>query len=368
MTVHHLGFLIPGTYAAADPSAGLDAALAMFEHGEALGYDSAWVRQRHLESSVSSATTLLAAASQRTRRIELGAAVIQMGYENPFRLAEDLASVDALSRGRLQVGLSAGAPPFGALLGARLFDGDPAAIDFSHARVLRLRDNLRSEPLGDENTFVESAGGRQRPRLQPLAPGLVDRLWVGAGSPRSAEWAAREGFDLLLGNVVSGEGEVDFHAAQLKHLALYRAHWTSVRRPRVALGRVIVPTDSADAATRRRYQDFAASRIDRTRTPQGPRQTLFPLDLVGRSDEIVDKLLSDPVLAQVDELRLELPYNFAPEDYAQILADTITLIAPALGWTGSLPPTGRARTAPDPTQARAPEPSRPTLHPALPNA
>lgn len=49
----------------------------------------------------------LAAASQRTSRIELGSAVIQMGYENPFRLAEDLATVDILSRGRLNVGLSA---------------------------------------------------------------------------------------------------------------------------------------------------------------------------------------------------------------------------------------------------------------------
>jgi alkanesulfonate monooxygenase SsuD/methylene tetrahydromethanopterin reductase-like flavin-dependent oxidoreductase (luciferase family) len=327
--IHHLGFLVPGTYAEADPAAGLDATLSLFERGEALGYDSAWVRQRHLESSVSSAATVLAAASQRTRRIALGTAVIQMGYENPFRLAEDLATVDVLARCRLHVGLSAGAPPFGALLGERFFDGDPATMDFSHARVLRLRDNLRSEPLGDDSTFIESAGGRMRPRLQPRAPGLVDRLWYGGGSRRSAEWAGREGFHLLVGNVVSGEGETDFHAAQLRHLALHRKHGSAAR---VAVGRVVVPTDSADAATRQRYHAFAASRIERTRSPQGPRGTLFPRDLVGRSDEIVDRLLSDPVLAQVSELRLELPYNFAMVDYAQILADTVKLIAPALGW------------------------------------
>jgi alkanesulfonate monooxygenase SsuD/methylene tetrahydromethanopterin reductase-like flavin-dependent oxidoreductase (luciferase family) len=63
----------------------------------------------------------LAAASQRTSRIELGSAVIQMGYENPFRLAEDLATVDILSRGRPNIGLSAGAPNHGELLGERLF-------------------------------------------------------------------------------------------------------------------------------------------------------------------------------------------------------------------------------------------------------
>ncbi|WP_438888139.1 LLM class flavin-dependent oxidoreductase, partial [Bacillus cereus group sp. BC3] len=84
--------------------------------------------------AVSSAATFLAAASQRTTRIGLGAAVIQMGYENPFRLAEDLATVDVLSHGRLNVGLSAGAPNHGALLGERLFDTDPDLVDFSHAR------------------------------------------------------------------------------------------------------------------------------------------------------------------------------------------------------------------------------------------
>ncbi len=78
----------------------------LFEVGEALGFHSAWVRQRHLERGVSSAATFLAAASQRTKRIGLGTAVIQLGYENPFRLAEDLATVDVLSRGRLNVGVS----------------------------------------------------------------------------------------------------------------------------------------------------------------------------------------------------------------------------------------------------------------------
>jgi len=43
--------------------------------------------------------------------------VIQLGYENPFRLAEDLATVDVLSNGRLQAGLRAGPPGYDALLG-----------------------------------------------------------------------------------------------------------------------------------------------------------------------------------------------------------------------------------------------------------
>jgi hypothetical protein len=106
--IRHIAFVTPGNYPEDDPGTGLEAALRLFERGEALGFNSAWVRSRHLERAISSAATFLAAASQRTRRIRLGMAVIQLGYENPFRLAEDLATVDLLSKGRLEVGVSAG--------------------------------------------------------------------------------------------------------------------------------------------------------------------------------------------------------------------------------------------------------------------
>src|SRR5258707_13599691 len=140
--IEHIAFLTPGNYPNENPAAGFDGSLDLFQVGETLGFDSAWVRQRHLERAVSSAATFLAAASQRTKRIGLGPAGIQLGYGNPFRLAEDLATVDVLSHGRLNIGLSAGAPAHGVLLGERLFDVNPELIDFSHTRVERLRRNL----------------------------------------------------------------------------------------------------------------------------------------------------------------------------------------------------------------------------------
>jgi alkanesulfonate monooxygenase SsuD/methylene tetrahydromethanopterin reductase-like flavin-dependent oxidoreductase (luciferase family) len=48
----------------------------------------------------SAAVFLAAAGGQRTRRVELGSAVIPIGYESPFRLAEDLSVADVLSGGR----------------------------------------------------------------------------------------------------------------------------------------------------------------------------------------------------------------------------------------------------------------------------
>src|SRR6478752_9039681 len=142
LSIRQIAFLTPGNYDDVDPRAGLEDTLRLFEHGEALGFDSAWVRQRHLEPGVSSAATFLAAATQRTRRIGLGTAVIQLGYENPFRLAEDLSLVDVLAHGRLNVGLSAGPPSYAELLGQRFLDGDRTDSDYSHQRVARLAANL----------------------------------------------------------------------------------------------------------------------------------------------------------------------------------------------------------------------------------
>jgi alkanesulfonate monooxygenase SsuD/methylene tetrahydromethanopterin reductase-like flavin-dependent oxidoreductase (luciferase family) len=340
VAISRLAFLIPGNYTEAQPWAGLEDTLDLFALGESLGYDSAWVRQRHLERGISSAATFLAAASQRTSRIGLGAAVIQMRYENPFRLAEDLSLADVLSHGRLQVGLSAGPPPHGPLLGDRFFDGDPGQIDFSHARVNRLRDNLAGLYVGPPDTLIDTPTGAQRPRVQPYAEGLAQRLWYGGGSLKSAQWAGQHGYHLLIGNLCSGEQTDHFFEAQLSQLALYRQAraQTQARQPpdeapaRVALGRVIVPLDSADASSRQHYLAYAESRRARTLQPQGERRTLFANDLVGHADDILAALHADPVLAQVDELRLELPYGLGWSQYAQILSDVATHIAPSLGW------------------------------------
>ena len=327
LAIRHFGLLIPGNYAEDDPHAGLEAALQVFELAERLGYRSAWVRQRHLEHGVSSAPTFLAAASQRTSRIEIGSAVIQIGLESPFRLAEDLAMVDALSRGRLNIGLSAGPPQHLDLLGPLVFDGDWKSFDFSHERIARLVKCLGSEPLGEP---IAIPGGKSVPRLQPRARGLVDRLWYGGGSLKSATWAGRNRFNLLLSNVTTGEGTDSFVEAQLNQIRTYRKSLPTGAKTRIAVGRVIIPTDSADAPTRARYARYAESRQARTLAPIGEKRTIFGNDLVGTAAEIVDKLLIDPVLGVVDELRLELPYEFRREEYEQILDDTIRLIGPVL--------------------------------------
>ncbi|MGW5309987.1 LLM class flavin-dependent oxidoreductase [Nocardia thailandica] len=336
--ISSLAFLTPGNYLDEDPYTGLEDTLRLFEYAERRGFDGGWICQRHLEHGVGSAAVFLAAAAQRTRRIELGSAVIPIGYESPFRLAEDLSLADVLSRGRLQPGFSAGTPPHADLIGDLVFDGDWRTYDLSYGRVARLVANLRGDYLGDDDTVIHSPGNTQRPRLQPHSPGLADRVWYGGGSTRSVRWAAEAGLNLLSGNIVFGDRSDEFAAAQLALLTDYRARIAPDRPARVAIGRVIVPFDSADRPTRERYRAYAASRHARTLGPQGERRVLFAPDVVGTSEQILEQLHADPVLAHTTELRLELPYELHREDYEQILHDTVESIAPALGWTPAAVP------------------------------
>src|SRR3954468_12370497 len=133
-----LGFLTIGSFDGADPGAGHETTLQVIELGEQLGFDSAWVRHRHLQYGISSPVAVLAAATQRTRRIALGTAVIPLGWENPLRLAEDLATVDVLSGGRLNPGGSVGPPMRYDDVREALYPDTADVEDFSYERVQRL--------------------------------------------------------------------------------------------------------------------------------------------------------------------------------------------------------------------------------------
>src|SRR6201999_450052 len=146
VALERLGFLTIGLFDGGDPGAGHESTLQIITLGEQLGFDSAWVRHRHLQYGISSPVAVLAAASQRTSRIELGTAVIPLGWENPLRLAEDLATVDILAGGRLNPGVSVGPPMHYDKVKDALYPDTADAEDFTYRRVERLLAFVRGEP------------------------------------------------------------------------------------------------------------------------------------------------------------------------------------------------------------------------------
>ena len=332
-----LGFLTIGLFDPADPRPGHESTLQVIERGEELGFDSVWLRNRHLQHGISSPVAVLAAATQRTSRIELGTAVIPLGWENPLRLAEDLATVDVLSGGRLQPGFSVGPPMQWEHVKGSLYPDTAEVEDFSYARVERLMANIR----GDQASTFSGTQGIETfsERVEPHAVGLIDRLWYGAGSLRSAQWAGEAGLNLLTSSVVKAEagdlgGIPDFAAIQRAQIDAYRAagSGTGQGSGRVSQGLVVIPTDSATPEQAERYRPYAASRFERPLTPQGPARILFAPDLVGTSEEIAEKLWAHAGFQAVDEVVFALPFTFGHEDYLQILDDIAGRLGPLLGW------------------------------------
>ncbi|MDT8912906.1 LLM class flavin-dependent oxidoreductase [Amycolatopsis sp. PS_44_ISF1] len=330
-----LGFLTIGLFDEADPARGHESTLAVIELGERLGFDSAWVRHRHLQFGISSPVAVLAAATQRTRRIELGTAVIPLGWENPLRLAEDLATVDILSGGRLNPGLSVGPPwrpghPQADHLKVALYPGTADAEDFGYGRVQRLLDHVRGKPA----TGFSGVEGFEvfADRVQPFSPGLGRRMWYGGASLRSARWAGEQGMNFLTSSVVRAEESEDFAQIQHSHVRAFREHHPEGGNARVSQGLVVVPTDSATPAQRAKYEAYARERTPRTRSPQGPARMLFAPDLVGPSAEIAERLYAQLAFREIHEVAFALPFTFEHEDYVQILTDIATGLGPALGW------------------------------------
>jgi alkanesulfonate monooxygenase SsuD/methylene tetrahydromethanopterin reductase-like flavin-dependent oxidoreductase (luciferase family) len=332
-----LGFLSIGLFDGADPGPGQQSTLEIIELGERLGFDSAWLRHRHLQYGISSPVAIMAAASQRTSRIELGTAVIPLGWENPLRLAEDLATVDILSGGRVNPGVSVGQPRNYDDVKRALYPDTADKEDFSYERVARLLSLIAGETLRPAASFKGTEGFEEfSNQVQPHSPGLRKRMWYGGGSLASARWAGEHAMNFLTSSVIRAEESEDFAAAQKSNIAAFRAAHPDGDAARVCQGLVVIPTDSATSEQKARYAAYVAARTPRTAAPIGPQRMLFARDLLGSSSQIAEMLYAHAGFREVTEVAFALPFTFEHEDYVQILTDMARKLGPALGWKKSL--------------------------------
>src|SRR5258708_33198737 len=117
--------LLPAPEALSDREV-IEQALWEVDLAEAGGYSSVWVTEHHLSSFglVGAPSVYAAAVAARTERITIGYGVAVVPLHHPLRLAEEIAWIDYLSRGRLMVGIGPGFSPyafaaFGVPLGER---------------------------------------------------------------------------------------------------------------------------------------------------------------------------------------------------------------------------------------------------------
>jgi alkanesulfonate monooxygenase SsuD/methylene tetrahydromethanopterin reductase-like flavin-dependent oxidoreductase (luciferase family) len=213
----------------ADDAAGWRSRLAAVELAERWGLHSVWVPEMHFaRGGTASPLTALAAFSARSRRLRLGTTSLLLPIHDPLRLAEEVAQLDALSGGRVILGLGRG-------FRTPLFDG--FGVD---ARVKRdrfdeslelLRRAWRGEAVSLEGThFAGGAPGASlRPALCPLQQPHPP-LCVAAFGPKGLDQAARHGLPYLASPVET-----------LEALAENYARHAEGARAAGRVGRVVVP-------------------------------------------------------------------------------------------------------------------------------
>ncbi|HTT04404.1 MAG TPA: LLM class flavin-dependent oxidoreductase [Steroidobacteraceae bacterium] len=336
-----IGFLSFGHWTPSRESQTRSAADALLQSielavaAEELGADGAYFRVHHFARQLSSPFPLLAAVGARTRRIEIGTAVIDMRYENPLYMAEDAGAADLIAGGRLQLGISRGSPEQ-VIEGWRYFGFQPAEgesdADMGRRHTQVLLDVLRGEGFAKPNPRPMFPNPPGLLRLEPHSQGLLDRIWWGAGSNATAVWAAKLGMHLQSSTLKNDEGGEPFHVQQAAQIRAYRAAWKEAghqREPRVSVSRSIFALvneqDRAYFGRSRNEQDQIGFIDENTRA-------IFGRSYAAEPDELIGQLRQDQAIAEADTLLLTVPNQLGVAYNAHVIEAILRHVAPALGW------------------------------------
>ena len=264
---------------------------------ESLGYHSTFLVEHHFTGAgqVSASLSLLTWLAAKTRTLRLGTAVVVLPWHNPVLLAEQAATIDLLSGGRLDFGVGKG-------YRHNEFAGFCVPIEEADARfnesldvivkawTSKQRFSHRGEYWQFEDIIVEP----------PTAQKPHPPIWMGAGSPDSIKQVAARGYNLLLDQFASFDTVAE-------RIAIYKAALEQRGRvfdpKNVGVARAFyVAKDAADkeAALQRRME--AQRRLEAISSAPGVKNTASIMTysdtreaseesaLYGNPDEIAEKL------------------------------------------------------------------------------
>jgi alkanesulfonate monooxygenase SsuD/methylene tetrahydromethanopterin reductase-like flavin-dependent oxidoreductase (luciferase family) len=302
---------------------------------EELGADGAYFRVHHFARQLGSPFPLLAACGARTRRIEIGTAVIDMRYENPLYMAEDAGSADLISGGRLQLGISRGSPEQ-VIDGWRHFGYAPAEgmsdADMARRHTEVLLEVLRGEGFAKPNPSPMFPNPPGLLRLEPYSEGLLSRIWWGAATNATAQWAAKLGMNLQSSTLKIDESGRPFHVQQAEQIRIFREAWTAAghtRTPRVSVSRSIFAlVNDRDRA----YFGRGNESEDQIGYLGGAERAIFGRSYAAEPDVLIDQLRGDEAIAEADTLLLTVPNQLGVEYNAHVIEAILKHVAPGLGW------------------------------------
>jgi alkanesulfonate monooxygenase SsuD/methylene tetrahydromethanopterin reductase-like flavin-dependent oxidoreductase (luciferase family) len=179
-----------------DPTAAVfERRLKLLAHADRVGLRYAFTAERHFMPNyrASSATAWIAAASQRTERIRLGVMAYTLPLHLPAALAEEVAVLDQLSNGRLEVGFGLGHREEEFVVLGIDPDQREQLFQERYAVMTALWEG-GTVSLERPGTLVRGAAIHPLPLQQPYPP-----LWFAGSDPQAAHWAGLRGMSLAIG-------------------------------------------------------------------------------------------------------------------------------------------------------------------------
>lgn len=321
----------------APPAEHYDNRLKLVEAMDRLGFYAYHVAEHHGTplGLASSPNVYLSAVAQRTKRLRFGPLVYIAALYQPMRLAEEIAMLDNLSHGRLEVGLGRGA----VYLEQQLFGVEPETVRarYEDARDIVLQA-LTRDVVDFEGAFytVKDFPVMVRPYQRPRPP-----LWYGISNPDSAVWAASEAVNCLsLMPARAAAGTFD----------RYREEWSKLGRdaadlPFIGVNRHIVVGETETEARRVAESAFAAWRAafsaiwDRRGVPfpfpyptSWDGQQAAGLGFAGTPDQVAEFLAGEAETVQASYTGCQMVFgSMAYADALRSLELFASEVAPKLG-------------------------------------
>jgi alkanesulfonate monooxygenase SsuD/methylene tetrahydromethanopterin reductase-like flavin-dependent oxidoreductase (luciferase family) len=289
----------------------------------------------HFARQLASPFPLLAAVGARTKRIEIGTAVIDMRYENPLYMAEDAGAADLIAGGRLQLGISRGSPEQ-VIEGYRYFgyappDGQTDA-DMARRHTEVFLDVLRGQGFAQPNPRPMFPNPPGLLRLEPFSEGLRERIWWGAATNATAQWAAKLGMNLQSSTLKIDESGKPFHVQQAEQIQAFRAAWKEAghaREPRVSVSRSIFAlVDDRDRA----YFGRDSESEDQIGFLSEKERAIFGRSYAAEPDALIAQLKEDEAIAEADTLLLTVPNQLGVDYNAHVIEAILKHVAPGMGW------------------------------------
>jgi len=297
--------------------------------------DGAYFRVHHFARQLGSPFPLLSAIAAKTRKIEMGTAVIDMRYENPYYMVENAGAADLISEGRLQLGISRGSPEQ-VIDGWRYFGYEPDEGDtdaeMARKRTLTFLERLKGEGFAEPNPNPMFPNPPGLLRLEPHSEGLRDRIWWGAASNATAVWAAENGMNLQSSTLKYDESAKPFHVQQAEQIRMFKEAWEKAghqRQPRISVSRSIFAL-----VTEQDHYYFGqeANRVDQVGVIEKGRRAIFGRSYAAEPDQLVEELAKDEAIKEADTLLLTVPNTLGVEYNVHLLSSILNYVAPALGW------------------------------------